>query len=130
MAIRPMSTIMIAYQRVLYLRGTMVGVLLLLGLAAIARRLRAGGYRRRREWGGPALLPWLAGLAVLLVPAMTADFSVRYIVPAIPAISLAAACLFLRSAPQEAPSRVPPIPAPRLGWTEDDQRSQPGPLPV
>ena len=45
---------MIAYQRVLYLRGTMTGVLLLIGLAAVIRRLRGGGFRRRRMTGaGP-----------------------------------------------------------------------------
>jgi hypothetical protein len=110
-AVRPFSTFMIGYQRGMYLRGTMTGVLLLLGLAGIARWLRASGWRRRRDWGGPALLPWLAGLAVLLVPVMTADFSLRYVVPAVPVITLAAAMAFLRPAPRRAPSPVPPWPA-------------------
>jgi hypothetical protein len=129
-AVRPMSSIMIAYQRVMYLRGTMTGVLLLLGLAAVARRLRGGGYRRRREWGGPALFPWLTGLAVLLVPVMTADFSLRYVVPAVPVISLAAALLFLRPTTQAAASEVPPRPAADRDLATDGQPSAPGPLPA
>lgn len=128
-AIRPMSTIMIDYQRVMYLRGTMVGVLLLLGLAAVGRGLRGGGYRRRQEWGGPALLPWLTGLAVLLVPVMTADFSLRYVVPAVPVISLAAAFLFLRSAPHPVSSPVPPPrPTADVDHAGEHQRTRPGPL--
>jgi hypothetical protein len=129
-AVRPMSSIMIAYQRVVYLRGTMTGVLLLLGLAAVIRRLRGGGYRRRREWGGPALFPWLTGLAVLLVPVMTADFSLRYVVPAVPAISMAAALLFLRPTTQAAASEVPPRPAADRELAADGQSSAPGPLPA
>jgi Dolichyl-phosphate-mannose-protein mannosyltransferase len=128
-AVRPMSTIMINYQRFIYLRGTMVGVLLLLGLAAVGRALRGGGYRRRREWGGPALFPFLTGLAVLLVPVMTADFSLRYVVPAVPAISLAAAFLFLRSAPHPVSSPVPPAHPTPVDRAED-QRTTPGPLPA
>jgi hypothetical protein len=130
-AVAPFAGIMIAYQRVVYLRGTMVGLLLLLGLAAIARSWRDGGYRRRREWGGPALFPWLTGLAILLVPVMTADFSLRYVVPAVPAVSIAAALLFLRPVPQPATSRVPPpTTSAGAGRPAPDQRSTDGPLPA
>jgi Dolichyl-phosphate-mannose-protein mannosyltransferase len=104
-AVSPFSGFMINYQRVMYLRGTMTGILLLAGLGAIARTWIAGGYRKRRELGGPALIPWLMGLAVLLVPVMTADFSLRYVVPAMPVISLAAAFLFLRPQLQAASAR-------------------------
>jgi hypothetical protein len=106
-AVRPFSTIMIGYQRVMYLRGTMTGILLLIGLAGLARNWRAGGWRRRRDWGGPALLPWLAGLAILLVPEMTADFSLRYMVPAVPILSLAAALAFRSRAARPVAGRVP-----------------------
>jgi hypothetical protein len=110
---QPFSGIMIAYQRVAYLRGTMVGILLLLGLGGIVR-----GWRLR-ERGGPALLPWLTGLTVLLVPVMTADFSLRYVVPALPAVSLAAALAFLRPEVQTAPA---------ARAAEQDQRVGAGPL--
>ena len=118
--------IMIGYQKVMYLRGTMVGVLLLLGLGAIGRAWRGGGWRHRRDWGGPALMPWLTGLAILLLPPMTADFSLRYVVPAVPAVCAAAAMLFLRPAPQPAPS-----PSPRTAAGPErspDERT--GPLPA
>ena len=94
-------------------------------------RNRDGGYRRRREWGGPALFPWLTGLAILLVPVMTADFSLRYVVPAVPAVSIAAALLFLRPVPQPATSRVPPpTTSAGAGRPAPDQRSTDGPLPA
>lgn len=125
-AVRPFSAIMTGYQRLMYLRGTMVGILLLLGLGAVVRAWLAGGYRRRRDWGGPALLPWLTGLAVLLVPVMTADFSLRYVVPALPAVSLAAAFLFvrpeMRTAPAPDPAAHPPV--------EQEPRASTGPLPA
>lgn len=151
-AIRPFSTFMIDYQRVMYVRGTLVGILLLLGLGAIVRAWLGGGYRRRRglwrldrreraaqrresgaeraagrEWGGPALLPWLTGLAVLLVPVMTADFSLRYVVPALPAVCLAAGCLFLRPEPlpMPAPSPAGPRHGSALGRAPSELGSEP-----
>jgi hypothetical protein len=123
-AVKPFSQFMINYQRVMYLRGTMVGILLLLGLGAIARTWLADGYRQRRERGGPALLPWLMGLTVLLVPVMTADFSLRYVVLTLPVISLAAAFLFLRPEMQTAPA-----PSPAAHDQRDDQVST-GPMPA
>jgi hypothetical protein len=129
-AVSPFSGIMIAYQRIFYLRGTMTGLLLLLGLAAVVRSWRDGGYRRRREWGGPALFPWLAGLAILLVPVMTADFSNRYLVPAVPAVSIAAALLFLRPVPQTAASPVPPQATPEADPAGPDRRTSTGQRPA
>jgi hypothetical protein len=98
-AVQPFARLLISYQRWIYLRGTMVGVLLLIGLAAIARSWAGGGWRRLRGWGGPALFPWLTAIALLLVPVVTADFSLRYVVPAIPVASLAAAFAFIRRRP-------------------------------
>jgi hypothetical protein len=70
---------------------------------------------RRAGGGGPALLPWLTGLTVLLVPVMTADFSLRYVVPALPAVSLAAAHAFLRAEPRTARAPRPAQRAQRAG---------------
>jgi hypothetical protein len=121
--VHPLSTIMIAYQRVMYLRGTMLGVLLLLGLGAVARAWLAGGYRKRRDGGGPALFPFLTGLAILLVPVMTADFSLRYVVPAVPAITLAAAFWFLRPGVEAVSQSLPADAA-------EDRRISTGPMPA
>ncbi len=41
------------------------------------------------------------------MPVMTADFSLRYVVPAVPVISLAAALAFLRPVPVTSARRVP-----------------------
>jgi hypothetical protein len=128
--VHPWSTIMIAYQKVMYLRGTMVGILLLLGLGAVVRSWLAGGYRRRGDFGGPALLPFLTGLAIVLVPPITADFSLRYVVPAVPAITLAAAYLFLRPRPAEEAGQPGQPAAEELPEADDDKRISTGPLPA
>ena len=130
--VHPFSTIMIAWQKVMYLRGTMVGILLLLGLGAVIRSWLAGGYRRKRDFGGPALLPFLTGLAIVLVPPITADFSLRYVVPAVPAITLAAAFFFLRPRPagQVPPPEAGPAGAEELPEPDDDERISTGPLPA
>ena len=105
-AVQPYADFMIDYQKVMYLRGTMIGVLMLIGLGGIIRSWRGGGLRRRRNWGGPALFPWLAALAMEVVPPATADFSLRYVVVSIPATCLAAALAFARPLPE---TSAPPV---------------------
>ena len=95
-AVQPYADIMINYQKIVYLRGTLMGLLMLIGLGGIVRSWRGGGLRRRRNWGGPALFPWLAALTMEVVPPATADFSLRYVVVSIPATCLAAALAFAR----------------------------------
>jgi hypothetical protein len=94
--VQPFAKIMIDYQKFIYMRGTILGVLMLIGLGGIVRSWLAGGYRRRRSWGGPALFPWMAALIMELVPPATADFSLRYVVPTIPVICITAALAFAR----------------------------------
>ncbi len=101
-AVQPYASIMIDYQTIMYVRGTMIGVLMLIGLAGVVGSWRGGALRRRRGWGGPALLPWLAALAMEVIPAATADFSLRYVVVSIPATCLAAALAFARPLPEPA----------------------------
>ena len=94
-AVQPFASFMRGYQRVFFIRGTMLAVLLLIGLAAIGRSWTGGGFRRRRDWGGPALFPWITAFTMLLLPNVTADFSERYAVPAMPVVCLAAAFAFV-----------------------------------
>jgi hypothetical protein len=94
--VQPFADVMIGYQRYLYMRGTMLGVLMLIGLGGIVVSWRGGGLRRRRNWGGPALFPWVAALTMEVVPPATADFSLRYVVPTIPVICVTAALAFAR----------------------------------
>jgi hypothetical protein len=70
-----------AYQRAVYLPGPAFGAILLAALAGIVAAWRS--------WGGPALLPWTAALALIVVPPATANFDYRYVIPAIPLACLA-----------------------------------------
>ncbi len=117
-AVEPLAGWMRAYQRFAYLPGTFLAILLLMGLAGIVRHLRGGGIRRRPGWGGPALFPWLASLALLVVPVMTADFSERYVLIAIPVTCLAAGLAFARLVPASLPepaAHAPPGAVPTPG---------------
>jgi len=80
--VKPYSSFMIAYQKIFYLRGTLLGVILLIGAAGIIARWR--------RWGGLALLPWAVAAALVVLPPMTAGFSYRYVLAAVPLACLAA----------------------------------------
>jgi hypothetical protein len=113
---QPFADVMIGYQRYLYMRGTMLGLLMLIGLAGIVRSWRAGGFRRRQDWGGPALFPFVAALTMEIIPPATADFSLRYVVPTIPVICITAALAFARPLSGRAPKiAVPQQAASALG---------------
>ncbi len=88
-AVQPFASWLVSYQRYAYLPGTLLGVILLGGLATMIVR--------RRALGG---LPWAFAVTILLVPPLIADFDLRYLVPAVPAACLAAALAF---APRPSP---------------------------
>ncbi len=96
-AVPPFAGWMASYQRFGFLRGTLLGIVLLIGLGGILRRLAGGGFRRLRGWGGPALYPWTAAMVMLIIPNVTASFSIRYVVPAQPVACLAAGLAFARA---------------------------------
>jgi hypothetical protein len=72
----PFARVMRVYQRYIWLPGTVYGLILLAGLAALVVRWRRGG----RE----ALLPWATSLALIVIPAATAEFDYRYVTTAAP----------------------------------------------
>ena len=76
------------YQRYIYLRGTLLGLIVLIGAAGVLARWR--------RWGGVGLLPWLVGALLIVLPPMTAGFSYRYVLAAVPAACLAAGLAFAR----------------------------------
>ncbi len=82
----PFAAVIRDYQRYVWLPGTVYGVILLIGLFGIVRRWRRAGRA--------ALLPWLCSLALIVVPAATAEFDYRYVTTAVPFACLAAAMAF------------------------------------
>ncbi|MBO0808936.1 MAG: hypothetical protein J2P32_11625 [Actinobacteria bacterium] len=92
-----------AYQRMFFTYGPLLGLILVTGLAGLARFRRRGSPGGR---GGPGLLPWGAAAALLAFPIAVADFDYRYLLPVLPFACLAAAMAFARPGP--AAGAVPP----------------------
>jgi hypothetical protein len=72
-----------SYQRYLILPGPLLGVIVLAGLAGVVAAWR--------RLGGAALLPWLAGLGMLVTPAALAESYPRYLVADVAPLCVAAA---------------------------------------
>ncbi|HUK69220.1 MAG TPA: hypothetical protein VLW50_10795 [Streptosporangiaceae bacterium] len=112
--VQPYAGLMRWYQRYVYLRGTMVGLILVAAPAAALAGLVLRRRARRQPSGSPrcadpaarpataagqarpaetpaAWLCWSAAVALLLIPALTVDFDYRYVLPAVPFGCLAAA---------------------------------------
>ncbi len=84
--VAPFSTVIRDYQRYVWLPGTVYGLILLLGAGGIGLDWR--------RLGGDALLPWTISLALIVIPAATAEFDYRYVLPAVPFGCLAAVMAF------------------------------------
>ncbi len=82
----PFANIIRGYQRYVWVPGTVFGLILLTGLAGMALAWR--------RLGGEALLPWVTSFALIVIPAATATFDYRYVLPAVPFACLAAAIAF------------------------------------
>jgi len=89
--VEPFAGVMRAYERHVYLPGTIYGLILLLGLVGM-------GMAWRRV-GGEALLPWGISAAMIVIPAATAEFDYRYVLPAVPFAGLAVAMAFAPGTP-------------------------------
>jgi hypothetical protein len=86
--VAPWARLIQIYQRYIYLRGTLLGIIVLIGVAGVLARWR--------RWGGIGLLPWLIGALLIVLPPMTAGFSYRYALAAVPTACLAAGLAFAR----------------------------------
>jgi hypothetical protein len=86
--VNPFAAIIRGYQRYVWLPGTVYGLILLAGLGGIVLAWR--------RLGGDALLPWAVSLAMVVIPAATAEFDYRYVLPAAPFACLAAVMAFSR----------------------------------
>jgi hypothetical protein len=82
----PIASWLDDYQKWVYLRGTLLGAILLGGLAMMIIRRRGD-----RAAQSPAALSWAFAATILLVPPLIADFDLRYLVPAVPIACLATA---------------------------------------
>jgi len=100
-AVRPYASWLVSYQRYVYLPGTLLGVILLAGLAGMIVRRRVSGVQGLQGAG----LPWAFAVTILLVPPLVADFDLRYLVPAVPVACLAAALAFAPGAGPEVVQR-------------------------
>lgn len=80
--VQPFAAIIETYEKHVYLPGTIYGLILLLGAGGIVVAWR--------RWGGEALLPWAISVALIVIPAATAEFDYRYVLPAVPFACLAA----------------------------------------
>ncbi|WP_051468450.1 hypothetical protein [Actinomadura oligospora] len=92
--VEPYGGFMRDYQRHYFMPGTFLGILLGVGLVGVVVRVR--------RIGGHVLLPFGIGLALLVVPAATADFDYRYVLPATPFAALAAGLALAREPRREA----------------------------
>jgi hypothetical protein len=81
--VQPFAGWIQVYQRFVILPGLLLGLIALAGLVGIATSWR--------RLGGPALLPWLTGVVLVITPAATTDYGARYLVASIPAFCIAAA---------------------------------------
>jgi len=86
LVVNPYAAIIRYYQEYVWLPGTIYGLILLIGLGGIAAAWR--------RLGGEALLPWAVSMALIVIPAATAEFDYRYLLPAVPFACLAAVIAF------------------------------------
>jgi hypothetical protein len=84
--VSPFANIIRGYQRYAWLPGSVYGLILLAGLGGMVLAWR--------RLGGEALLPWTISLALIVIPAATAEFDYRYVLVAVPFACLAAALAF------------------------------------
>jgi hypothetical protein len=92
--VQPWARVLWRYQKVVYLRGTFLLLLVLVGATGVVLGVRRKTRVPGTGWGGLGLLPWLTGMALIVLPPMTAGFSYRYVLAAVPAICLAAGLAF------------------------------------
>jgi hypothetical protein len=88
--VQPWSRFLRVYQRVVYLPGTFLLLFVVAGAVGVVLGIRRKTRVPGTGWGGLGLLPWLTGVALIVLPSMTAGFSYRYALAAVPAICLAA----------------------------------------
>jgi hypothetical protein len=100
--VQPYAYLLELYQLPVYFPGLVLLLVVGWGLA--------GMLRRRRDWGGPAALPWALAVLGIVVPVMLHEYHYRYAITSVPLACLAAALAFARTRPTAPPQ--PPVLAP------------------
>ncbi|MFB9492524.1 hypothetical protein ACFQHS_28040 [Nonomuraea dietziae] len=107
LVVQPYARWVRAYQARLSLPGPALAVLMLIPVVGVAarwrQRRRPGTEAGARGRDGEALTAWLMAGALLVIPAASADYDPRYVLPAIPLACLAAALTLIPRTP--APER-------------------------
>src|SRR5262249_46835458 len=80
--VRPFAGWLQGYQRFVVLFGPLLGLTVLTGLVGTAMAWR--------RLGDPALLPWLTGGVLIVTPAATIGYGVRYVIASVPVFCIAA----------------------------------------
>src|SRR5215469_11446587 len=80
---QPWARILRVYQDVAVVVPPALAAIVVVGLVGICVT-----FRRR---GGPALLPWITGMLMLVFPAAVSSYEARYVVPTVPFFCVAAA---------------------------------------
>lgn len=101
----PYAYFLYLYQEPVYFPGIAFGLVLLAGLAGVARNLRRRGWQGVR--GGPAALPWAVAVTGVVVPVAVHEYHYRYAITVVPLACLAAGLAFVRApAVRERPASV------------------------
>lgn len=94
----------LAYQRIVFTWGPLLGLIFLIGLGGVIA-VRRRGWTVKRAWEvhklrlawdvrGTSMLPWITAVALLVGPIALADFDYRYLIPTLPFACLAAGLSF------------------------------------
>jgi hypothetical protein len=126
----PYATFLSDYQRQIYLRGTMLGMILLVGAVGVVGGIATRSHGRaaradpaagthagrsagaRAVFGGSGLLPMVMSVTLIVAPAATAEFGYRYVLAAVPLACVAAGLAVAsygrgRSGPASSGDRIP-----------------------
>ena len=95
-AVQPWAFVMYVYQLPVYFPGVIFLLVMLAGLAGVARNWR--------RWGGVAALPWTVALIDLVLPVAAHEYDYRYAISAVPLACLAAGLVFIRERPRATPA--------------------------
>jgi hypothetical protein len=109
--VEPYAYFMFLYQEPVYFPGVVFFGVVVAGFVGLVKK--------RRQWGGPAALPWALAAVSLILPALLKESLYRYAMVAIPLSCLAAGLAFVRQ-------RQQPVPATAEAATTAPVAAEPG----